>query len=245
MPGVLVVRGAFLEVVGLVIAGTISLGDLSLLVNYFAQICIFSVYLGALWFTLQLSAPGLERVFFLMDLQPERDPPGARALPPVRESLCFEDVSFAHGDGSAALRGVSFEARRGQVTAVVGPAGAGKTTLVSHVPRFLEPKSGRVLVDGQDLAGVTRDSLRAQIGFVFQENALFAGTLEDNLRLAQAGRDGVRAAPRRAARRRRRVRAGAARGLAHPARPRRRGAVGRPEAAHRDRSRAAPRRAAS
>ena len=53
---------------------------MSLLVNYFAQICIFSVYLGTLWFTLQLSAPGLERVFFLMDLEPERDPPGARAL---------------------------------------------------------------------------------------------------------------------------------------------------------------------
>ncbi len=185
VPGVLVVRGAFLEVVDLAIAGTISLGDVSLLVNYFAQICIFSVYLGTLWFTLQLSAPGLERVFFLMDLEPERDPPGARPLAPVRESLCFEDVRFDHSDGTPALRGVSFEARRGQVTAIVGPAGAGKTTLVSHVPRFLEPKSGRVLVDGHDIAGVTRDSLRAKIGFVFQENALFAGTLEDNLRLAK------------------------------------------------------------
>ncbi|HKC49793.1 MAG TPA: ABC transporter ATP-binding protein, partial [Myxococcota bacterium] len=174
VPGVALVRGAFLEVVDLAIAGTISLGDFSLLVTYFAQICVFCVSLGGLWFALQLSAPGLERVFYLMDQEPERDAPGARELPRARESVRFESVSFEHSEGCATLSDVSFEARLGQITAIVGPAGAGKTTLVSHLPRFLSPRSGRVLVDGHDVAGVTRASLRAQIAFVFQENALFA-----------------------------------------------------------------------
>ncbi len=197
VPGVLLVRSAFLEVVDLAIAGTISLGDFSLLVTYFAQICVFCVSLGGLWFALQLSAPGLERVFYLMDQEPERDAPGARELPRASESVRFEAVSFEHVAGSATLRDVSFETRLGQITAIVGPAGAGKTTLISHLPRFLAPQTGRVLVDGHDIAEVTRASLRAQIAFVFQENALFAGTLEENLRLAR--RDATELELRRAA----------------------------------------------
>jgi ABC-type multidrug transport system fused ATPase/permease subunit len=197
VPGVMLVRSAFLEVVDLVIAGSISLGDFSLLVTYFAQICVFCVSLGGLWFALQLSAPGLERVFWLMDQEPERDAPNARELPRVRESVRFEHVSFAHTEGGATLHDVTFETRLGQVTAIVGPAGAGKTTLISHLPRFLRPASGRVLVDGHDVAGVTRASLRAQIAFVFQENALFAGTLEENLRIAK--RDASELELRRAA----------------------------------------------
>ena len=185
LPGIALVRWVFLEIVDLVIAGTISLGDFSVLFTYFVQIAVFAVMLGSLWFALQTAAPGLERVFFLMDLEPERDPPGARDLPRARRALAFEDVDFAWPDGTPALRGVSFEAKLGEVTALVGPAGAGKTTLMYHVPRFLRPTRGRVSIDGVDLAGVTRASLRAQIAFIFQENALFDGTIEENLRLAK------------------------------------------------------------
>ncbi|MEX2206213.1 MAG: ABC transporter ATP-binding protein, partial [Myxococcota bacterium] len=184
VPGIALVRWVFLEIIDLVIAGSISLGDFSVLFTYFIQIGVFAVMFGSLWFTLQTAAPGLERVFFLMDLEPERDPTPARELPRVQRSLAFEDVDFAWPDGTPALRGVSFEAKLGQVTAIVGPAGAGKTTLIYHVPRFLRPQRGRVRVDGVDLAGVTRASLRAQIAFIFQESALFDGTLEENLRLA-------------------------------------------------------------
>ncbi len=184
VPGIALLRWVFLEIVELVISGAISLGDFSVLFTYFIQIGVFAVMFGSLWFTLQTSAPGLERVFFLMDLEPERDPPGARELPRATRSLAFEDVDFAWPDGTPALRGVSFEATLGRVTAIVGPAGAGKTTLIYHVPRFLQPTRGRVRVDGVDLAGVTRDSLRAQIAFIFQESALFDGTIEENLRLA-------------------------------------------------------------
>ncbi|HTO69994.1 MAG TPA: ABC transporter ATP-binding protein [Myxococcota bacterium] len=185
VPSVFLVRAAFLEVVDLVISGRLSLGDFSLLVTYFVQVCVFCVYLGGLWFAVHLAAPGLDRVFHLMDQEPERDAPGARELAPVRECLRFEDVAFEHAAGAATLSGVSFEAKLGELTAIVGPAGAGKTTLVQHVPRFLQPSAGRVLVDGVDVACVTRASLRAQIAFVFQETSLFAGTLEDNLRLAK------------------------------------------------------------
>jgi ATP-binding cassette subfamily B protein len=83
------------------------------------------------------------------------------------------------------LQGVSFAARLGQVTALVGPAGAGKTTLAYLIPRFLSPLSGRVLIDGTDIAGVTRQSLRAQIAFVFQETVLFDGTVEENIRFGK------------------------------------------------------------
>jgi ATP-binding cassette, subfamily B, bacterial MsbA len=197
VPGIAVARGAFLEAVDLVIADRISLGDFSVLVTWFVQIAVFSGYLGGMWFSLQFSAPGLERVFELMDAEPERDAPGARVLPRARESLRFEHVDFSHAEGAATLCDVDFEARRGQVTAIVGPAGAGKTTLLWHVPRFLVPRRGRVSIDGVDLAGVTRESLRAQIAFVFQETALFAGTLEENLRLAR--RDATELELRRAA----------------------------------------------
>jgi ABC-type multidrug transport system fused ATPase/permease subunit len=197
VPGVAVIRGAFLYVVDLAIAGRISLGDVSLLVTWFVQIAVFCGYLGGMWFTLSFSAPGLERVFALMDAEPERDTPGACELPRAHESLCFDHVDFSHVEGAATLRDANFEARRGQVTAIVGPAGAGKTTLLWHVPRFLTPERGRVLVDGVDVATVTRESLRAQIAFVFQETALFAGTLEENLRLAK--RDASELELRRAA----------------------------------------------
>jgi ABC-type multidrug transport system fused ATPase/permease subunit len=197
VPGVILVRAAFLDVVDLVITGQISLGDFTLLVTYFSQVCVFCVTLGTLWFALNQTSAGLERVFYLMDQEPERDSPGARDLPRARESVRYEDVWFSHSGGAPALKGVSFESRRGQITAIVGPAGAGKTTLVSQLPRFLRPSRGRVLVDGHDVAGVTRASLRAQIAFVFQETALFAGTLEENLRLAR--RDATELELRRAA----------------------------------------------
>ena len=184
VPGIALLRWAFLETIELVISGAISLGDFSVLFTYFVQIGVFAVMLGSLWFALQTAAPGLERVFYLMDLEPERDPPGATELPRARQSLRFDSVDFSWPDGTAALRGISFEARLGEITALVGPAGAGKTTAIYHVPRFLRPARGRVLVDGIDLSGVTRSSLRDQIAFVFQETALFDGTIEQNLRLA-------------------------------------------------------------
>jgi ABC-type multidrug transport system fused ATPase/permease subunit len=179
------VFGLFLAlyVVDRVIAGQLTPGDLAILGTYFFQMGFMAFELGAAWFLSQTSASGLHRVAFLMDLPGEQDPPDARPLPRIREGVRFEDVHFAYEEGLEVLRGASFEAGVGQFTALVGPAGAGKTTLAYMIPRFLSPTRGRVRADGRDLAGVTRASLREQVAFVFQETALFDATVEENIRL--------------------------------------------------------------
>jgi subfamily B ATP-binding cassette protein MsbA len=141
------------------------------------------VEVGALWMRVQESAAGLDRVFFLMDLPGEADPPAARPLPPLRSGLRIEAASYRDPDGSEALRDVSLEARVGQLVAVVGPAGAGKTSLAYLIPRFLVPSSGRVLFDEVDVAGATLASIRDQVAFVFQETVLFDATVAENIRL--------------------------------------------------------------
>ena len=183
VPGAAIVAYAFQYVAELVIAGRISLGDFGLLFAYYLVLTFASIEVGALWVRMQESAAGLDRVFFLMDLPGEGDPPGARPLPPLREGLRIEAASYRYPDGSEALRGVSLEARMGRIVAVVGPAGAGKTTLAYLIPRFLAPSSGRVLFDGADIAGATLASIRDQVAFVFQETVLFDASVEENIRL--------------------------------------------------------------
>jgi ABC-type multidrug transport system fused ATPase/permease subunit len=185
VPGLIMLTRAFFYVMNLAIEKQISLGDVALLFSYFILVLSYAADLGAFWIRVQGSAAGLHRVFSLMDLAAEEDPPGAHSLAPIRAGIQVEDVHFAYDDGKPVLQGVSFEARIGQVTALVGPAGAGKTTLVYLIPRFLSPQSGRVCIDGTDIAGVTRQSLRAQIAFVFQETVLFDGTVEENIRFGK------------------------------------------------------------
>ena len=184
VPGLFILTRAFFYVLNLAIEEKISLGDVMLLFSYFMFVLSYAGDLGGMWVRIQDSAAGLRRVFFLMDLAAEEDPANAGPLAPVREGVRIEDVHFAF-DGKPVLQGVNCEARLGQVTALVGPAGAGKTTLASLVPRFLSPQSGRVLIDGVDIARVTHQSLRAQIAFVFQENTLFDGTIEENIRIGK------------------------------------------------------------
>jgi ABC-type multidrug transport system fused ATPase/permease subunit len=188
----------FLYVTDLVVAGAISVGDFTLLFTYFLQILIASVDLGALWIRLQGAAAGLNRVFFLMDLPGEADETGGVELSDLREGVRLEDVHYRYPDGTEALRGITLELPRGRITALVGPAGAGKTTLAYLLPRFLEPQRGRVLVDGTDVRRLERSSLRAHIAFVFQETALFDATVLENVRLGrpEAGEAEVRRACR-------------------------------------------------
>ncbi|NRA03335.1 MAG: ABC transporter ATP-binding protein [Myxococcales bacterium] len=173
----------FLHLVGLVIDGGLSPGDFTAVLAYFFTLASFATQLGSVWIISQDAAAGLRRVFFLMDLPAERDPPAARPLPRLRETLRVEDVSFSYLPGTPALQNLSFETSVGKITAVVGPAGAGKTTLLYMIPRFLSPDSGRVTIDGIDIAGVTRESLRKQVAFLFQENVLFDGSIEENIRM--------------------------------------------------------------
>ncbi len=186
-PALWVATRVFGYVAGLVIEGELSRGDFLLLFTYYLMLAFACVELGSLWLRVQEAAAGLSRVFFLMDLPSEQEAPGVATLAPLASEVRIEDAHFAFADGTRALRGVSLALRVGEVTALVGPAGAGKTTLAYLLPRFLEPQAGRVHFDGVDVRTATRASLRAQVSFVFQETALFDATVEENLRLAKPG----------------------------------------------------------
>jgi ATP-binding cassette subfamily B protein len=142
-----------------------------------------------------------ERIFGYLDMVPEDyDPPSAVALATARGQIRFEDVQFSYGNDRTALHGVNFTVEPGQVAAFVGPSGAGKTTITQLVPRFYDPQSGRVLVDGHDVRTLTLESLRRDIGIVTQETYLFHDTIASNLRYAkpEATDDELRAASRAA-----------------------------------------------
>jgi ATP-binding cassette, subfamily B, bacterial len=124
-----------------------------------------------------------ERIFEYLDMKTEEyDPPGAIVLPSVSGDIAFENVVFSYGGGRDVLNGVSFHVSPGEVAAFVGPSGAGKTTITQLVPRFYDPQSGRVLIDGHDVRNVTLTSLRDNIGIVTQETYLFHDTIANNLR---------------------------------------------------------------
>jgi subfamily B ATP-binding cassette protein MsbA len=107
--------------------------------------------------------------------------PGAKFLPPVQGHLAFEKVDFAYQPDQPVLKQLSFEAQPGQVVALVGASGAGKTTIANLIPRFFDPIAGRITLDGIDIKTVQQNSLRAQIGIVPQEPVLFAVTVRENI----------------------------------------------------------------
>ena len=139
---------------------------------------------------LQQAIAASERIFELLDTHSEvSERPGAVALAPLRRGIEFRDVSFQYEDASAryVLRDVSFSVEAGQVIALVGLSGAGKTTLVNLIPRFFDVKSGAILMDGVDIRDVTLKSLRAQIGIVTQETVLFDESIASNIAYGSPG----------------------------------------------------------
>lgn len=131
---------------------------------------------------LQQAIAGADRVFEVLDTEPDiKDCPDASVIMRSKGEIAFEDVSFSYIDSNPVLQNISFHAEPGKMIALVGPTGVGKTTVISLIARFYEPVSGRVLLDGKDIKGISMSSLRNQISIVLQDIFLFNGTVAENI----------------------------------------------------------------
>jgi len=144
-------------------------------------------FMGMVYRDIKQAIVDIEMMFVILGERPDiADRPGARPLAVSHGAVRFENVDFAYDPNRRILRGVSFEAPAGRTVAIVGPSGAGKSTISRLLFRFYEPSSGRITIDGQDIAEVTQKSLRAAIGMVPQDTVLFNDTILYNIRY---GRD--------------------------------------------------------
>ncbi|MEB3330432.1 MAG: ABC transporter ATP-binding protein [Candidatus Sericytochromatia bacterium] len=168
------------------IAGEVTIGTLVAFVAYLGRLYAPATALATMHVQVMSAFAVWQRLFEILDAVPTvRDAPGARELPPLAGHLVFEDVTFRYRPDVPLLEGLSFEARPGQLVALVGPSGAGKTTVSYLIPRFHDPMAGRISLDGHDLRDVTLASLQAQIATVTQEPFLFHTSLRENLLVAR------------------------------------------------------------
>jgi ABC-type multidrug transport system fused ATPase/permease subunit len=166
----------------LVIRGELTLGALVAFSTYLGQLVQPLRRLGMIIPALAMAAAAGERIFEILDAVSEvQDAPDAIPLPSVRGHVRFEDVSFAYFGRHQVLKGVTFEALPGQVIALLGATGSGKSTIINLIPRFYDPTEGCIRLDGYDTRRVTLGSLRNQIGIVLQETSLFAATIRENI----------------------------------------------------------------
>jgi ATP-binding cassette subfamily B protein len=166
----------------LVIRGRLTLGELVAFSTYLGQLVQPVRRMGNIIPAIAMAASAGERIFQILDARSEvQEAPGAVPLPPLRGHVRFENVSFSYFGRHTVLRNLTFEALPGQVIALLGATGSGKSTVINLIPRFYDPTGGRITVDGIDLRGVTLSSLRDQIGIVLQETTLFAATIRENI----------------------------------------------------------------
>ena len=135
------------------------------------------------WMTCQDMAMGLKRVFDILDIEPDiKDEPGAIPLQEFNDEIRFDDVSFQYVEGRPVLNGASFVAKSGTITAIIGPTGSGKSSLMALLLRMFDPESGTISIDGVDIKKYQVNSLRSAISIALQENVLFALSVRDNIR---------------------------------------------------------------
>jgi ATP-binding cassette subfamily B protein len=162
--------------------GTMTVGDFVLINSVFIQLYQPLNLMGMIYRELKQALVDVEAMFQLIGQKPEvKDKPGAKPLQVTKGEIRFENVSFAYDEARPILRGVSFEVPAGHMVALVGPSGAGKSTISRLLYRFYDVKSGRILIDGQDIRDVTQESLRAAIGIVPQDTVLFNDTIGYNI----------------------------------------------------------------
>jgi ATP-binding cassette, subfamily B, bacterial len=166
----------------MVLSGALSAGSLVVFILYLGKMYKPMQQLSKMTDSYSKAVVGYERIREIFDTDNEvKDLPGARRAPKFKGGIIFEDVSFAYEPSTKVLKDVSFQIEPGQVAALVGPTGAGKSTIISLIPRFYDPTSGIVKIDGQDVRRFQQKSLRQQISFVLQETLLFHGPIWNNI----------------------------------------------------------------
>lgn len=166
----------------MVIFGQLTLGELVAFNSYLLQLINPIRRLGFMITMIGESGASAERVFEILDAESEvKDRPGAVEIERVAGAVDFEDVSFSYVRDNEVLSDVSFHVDPGQVVALLGPTGSGKSTIINLIPRFYDVSKGSVKIDGQDIREVTLDSLRNQIGIVLQETMLFGSNIRENI----------------------------------------------------------------
>jgi len=165
-----------------VIVGRMTLGDIVLLLGYGSMLANPMAIIGGTWASVQGSVAGLRRVHSVLDNLAEPVADGRiNGLAARLSSLEFSDVAVGYG-ATTILNGVTMSMRAGQMVALAGPSGCGKTTLIYSIPRFVEPSAGTIAFDGVDSRAIAPGSIRARVGFVFQNESLFSISIEDNIR---------------------------------------------------------------
>ncbi len=176
--------GFMLYMLGEVISGGMTPGDYAVVLGYFLTMSEPAQSLGGLWVNMQGPTAKARRVFAMMDMTLEEDV-GTGVLVALNDGIEFQQVGFSYPDGRQALSNVTFDVRPGEIVALVGPTGAGKTTLACLVPRYHTATEGRVLIDGHDINDLAIDNLRSQITYVFQETETLAISIADNIRFGK------------------------------------------------------------
>ena len=166
-----------------IVGGIVQIGAITAMVNYSNRFWAPIMQIGNIYNQLMDAMSYLERIFQVLD-EPVtvEDEPGAEELPPIKGAVSFDKVLFEYEKGIPVIKHVSFDVREGESIALVGPTGAGKSTIVNLLSRFYNVTEGAVRIDGHDLRGVTLNSLRRQMGVMQQDTFIFSGTIMDNIR---------------------------------------------------------------
>ncbi len=169
---------------GQVISGQLNVAQMTAFINYIMQILISLMMVSMLFVMFSRASASYKRIVEVLDAEIDLKNSPSAGEHPVRGNVAFENVSFQYDPANSepVLKDISFTARAGEVIAIVGGTGSGKTSLVQLIPRLYDVSAGRVLLDGMDVREYTVESLRGQIGMVLQKNTLFSGTIRDNLK---------------------------------------------------------------
>jgi ATP-binding cassette subfamily B multidrug efflux pump len=170
----------------LALRNLVTIGMIAAFINYGQNFVSPLRQISNIYNSVQAALAGAERVFEIIDTKPEiADPPDAIALNTIKGDVTFEHVSFGYRPDMPIIKDMSLKARAGQIVALVGPTGAGKTTIVNLLNRFYEIQAGEITIDGMDIRDIRKDDLRRKLGLVLQDTFLFSGTVMDNIRFGR------------------------------------------------------------